>query len=161
MNRGWWRWSGVVILLELCMVATTRAAEPTREPLLRLETGMHTAPITRLATDREGRWAVTASNDKTARVWEVASGRLLQVWRPPQGEGHEGKLFAAALSPDGTTMALGGWTQFNDGQDALAPDGQTIYLVDRASGRGGLGTGGDACFCHGSLLTGRPIAPKR
>jgi len=86
---------------------------------------MHTAPITRLTTDREGRWVVTASEDKTARVWEVASGRFLQVWRPPQGDGHEGKLFAAALSPDGTTMALGGWTD----------EVNSLYLVDRASGR--------------------------
>ena len=125
MNRGWLRWYGVAILLGLCLVAPTRAAEPPTEPLLRLETGMHTAAIWRLATDREGRWAVTVSDDKTARVWEVASGRFLQVWRPPQGDGHEGKLFAAALSPDGTTMALGGWTD----------EVNSLYLVDRASGR--------------------------
>ena len=43
---------------------------PTR-PLPRLETGMHTAQISRIATDSAGRWAVTASDDKTARVWEV------------------------------------------------------------------------------------------
>lgn len=135
MNRGWLRWNGVAILLGLCLVAQTRAAEHPTEPLLRLETGMHTAPIKRLATDREGRWVVTASHDKTARVWEVASGRLLRVWRPPQGDGDEGKLYAVALSPDGTTMALGGWTQFHDGQNTLAPDGHSIYLVDRESGR--------------------------
>ncbi|GAB1722833.1 MAG: hypothetical protein NTNFB01_17290 [Nitrospira sp.] len=135
MNRGWWRWSGIAILLGLCLVALTRAAEPPTEPLLRLETGMHTAPIKRIATDREGRWVVTASEDKTARVWEVASGRLVQVWRPPQGDGNEGKLYAVAMTPDGTTMALGGWTQFHDGQNTLAPDGFSIYLVDRESGR--------------------------
>ena len=135
MNRDGLRWSAVAILLGLCLVAQTRAAEPPIEPLLRFETGMHTAAIWRIATDREGRWAVTVSEDKTARVWEVASGRLLQVWRPPQGDGDEGKLYAAALSPDGTTMALGGWTKFNDGQNTVVPDGFSIYLVDRASGR--------------------------
>ena len=135
MNRGWLRWYGVAILLGLCLVVPARAAEPPTEPLLRLETGMHTAPIKRLATDKEGRWAVTVSHDKTARVWEVASGRLLHVWRPPQGKGNEGKLYAVALSPDGTTMALGGWTQFNDGRVDLALDGYSIYFVDRASGR--------------------------
>ncbi|MBS0178802.1 MAG: caspase family protein [Nitrospira sp.] len=135
MNRGWLGWSGVAILLGLCLVIPTHAAEPPTEPLLRFETGMHTAMINRIATDREGRWAVTVSDDKTARVWEVASGRLLHVWRPPQGDGDEGKLFAAALSPDGTTMALGGWTQFNDGQNTVAPDGFSIYLVDRERGR--------------------------
>src|SRR5262245_30102962 len=77
------------------------AAEPTTRPLPRLETGMHTASIARIATDAAGRWAVTASDDKTARVWEVASGRQLSVLRPPQDVGNEGRLDAVALSPDG------------------------------------------------------------
>lgn len=31
--------------------------------------------IRRIATDASGRYAVTASDDKTARVWEVATGK--------------------------------------------------------------------------------------
>ena len=73
------------------------AAEPTTEPLLRLETGMHTAIIKRVATDAQGRWAVTASEDKTARVWELASGRQVLALRPPQDTGNEGKLYAVAM----------------------------------------------------------------
>lgn len=104
------------------------AADPTPQPLPRLETGMHTAPIRRIATDAAGRWAVTASDDKTARVWEVASGRQVAVLRPPQDVGDEGKLYAVALSPDGAVVAVGGWTGWGwDGQTA-------IYLFDRASG---------------------------
>lgn len=108
---------------------TERRVEPTTEPLLRLETGMHTAMIRRIATDQDGRWAVTASIDKTARVWEVASGRLVQVLRPPQDQGNEGKLYAVALSPDGATVALGGYTGWDWDRSA------SIYLFDRASGR--------------------------
>jgi WD40 repeat protein len=48
---------------------------------------MHTAPIRRIATDAAGRLAVTASDDKTARVWDVASGRLLQTLRIPVDQG--------------------------------------------------------------------------
>ena len=105
------------------------AADPTPQPLARLETGMHTAMIRRIATDAAGRWAVTAADDnKTARVWEVASGRQVAVRRPPQDVGTEGTLYAVALSPDGAVAAVGGWT----GGDW---DGQTaIYLFDRASG---------------------------
>src|SRR5262249_41926477 len=96
--------SGAILLAALpCL-----AAEPTTRPLPRLETGMHTARINRIATDAAGRWAVTASEDKTARVWEVASGRQLVVLRPPQDVGDEGKLYAVALSPDGAVVAAGG-----------------------------------------------------
>jgi type IV secretory pathway VirB2 component (pilin) len=43
-------------------------SEPSREPVLRIETGMHTAAITRIGVDRAGRFLVTASIDKTVRV---------------------------------------------------------------------------------------------
>jgi hypothetical protein len=65
--------SGAILLVALQCIA----AEPTTRPLPGLETGMHTAIIRRIATDAAGRWAVTVSDDKTARVWEVASGRQL------------------------------------------------------------------------------------
>lgn len=111
------------------------AAEPTTAPLPRLESGMHTAIINRIATDAAGRWAVTVSEDKTARVWEVASGRLAGVLRPPQDRGDEGKLYAVAMSPDGGAVAVGGWTQFNAGRSETAADGNAVYLFDRAGGR--------------------------
>lgn len=111
------------------------AQDPTTAPLPRLESGMHTALISRIATDAAGRWAVTASEDKTARVWEIASGRLAGVLRPPQDRGREGLLSAVAMSPDGGTVAVGGWTQFNAGRETIAADGFDIYLFDRASGR--------------------------
>ena len=106
-----------------------QGATATQEPLARLETGMHTAVITRVATDSAGRWAVTASQDRTARVWEVASGRLAGVLRPPQDDDNEGKLFAVAMSPDGQLVAVAGRTQLG------SSTGQTIYLFDRASAR--------------------------
>src|SRR5436305_1632937 len=106
---------------------TTKTAPPA-EPILRIETDMHTAVINRIGIDRENRYLVTASDDKTARVWELSSGRLLRVLRLPIGDGNEGKLYAVALSPDGHTVAVGGWT---------SPDGfnTNIYIFDRESGR--------------------------
>jgi len=102
---------------------------PISEPLLRLETGMHTAPITSIAADAAGRFAVTASDDKTARVWDLATGRPLRVLRPPQDEGSEGKLYAVALSPDGARVAVGGYTGWDWDHEG------SIYLFDWASGR--------------------------
>jgi WD40 repeat protein len=42
------------------------------------------------------------------RVWSLDDGRLLRTLRVPTGAGNVGKLFAVALSPDGSTVAAGG-----------------------------------------------------
>ena len=52
---------------------------PSGKPFLRLDTGGHTAPIYRIAVDAAGQYLVTGSFDKTARVWRVADGALLQT----------------------------------------------------------------------------------
>src|SRR5687768_1915652 len=75
-------------------LATPRQDGPTREPILRLETGMHTARINDIALDPAGRFLVTASDDKTARIWELPSGNLLRVLRVPVGAGNEGLLYS-------------------------------------------------------------------
>jgi WD40 repeat protein len=107
----------------------THAGEPPTEPVLRIDPGEHTAMINRIASDPAGRYLVTASSDKTAKVWDLRDGRLLNTLRIPVGLGGEGQLYAVALSPDGQTVALGGWT-------GLDYDGSaSIFLLDRASGR--------------------------
>jgi WD40 repeat protein len=104
-------------------------SQPSAQPILRIETGMHTATIRRINVDAAGRYLVTGSNDKTVRVWELATGRLLRTLRPPIGEGNEGKVGVVAISPDGRLIAAAGWT-------GIEWDGQVcIYLFDRESGR--------------------------
>jgi hypothetical protein len=112
-----------------------QASEPPAAPILRIDPGEHTTTIRRISGDAAGRWLVTAGDDKAARVWDLAGGRLLTTLRPAIGTGNEGKLNAVAMSPDGQIVALGGWTQFNEGSNEIAADGNTIYLFDRASGR--------------------------
>ncbi len=124
-----------MLLVWLCGIsATTRSQTPTqsdgllREPVLRIETGMHTAAITEISIDAANRFLVTASFDKTVRLWELPSGRLLRVFRVPIGEGSDGKLYAVAISPDGGTIAVGGFTA------SAKEGGSNIYLFDRATG---------------------------
>ena len=116
-------------------LAVTMAAVPVRAqtdnspsgPMLRINAPGHTAPIRGIATDAAERFAVTASDDKTVRVWSLPDGKLQRVICLPSGTGDFGKAYAVALSPDGSTIAVGGWT---------TPPGfnGNIYLFDRASG---------------------------
>lgn len=106
--------------------AGAQAGDPPAKPLLRVEAGGHTDGVTAVGVDAAGRFAVTASTDKTARVWELATGRLLRVLRPPIDAGYGGALLAVAISPDGRTVAAGGWTRER---------AHSIYFFDRESGR--------------------------
>lgn len=108
---------------------TTFAGEPSQEPLLAIEAGMHTALIGASSVTNDGSLLLTLSSDKTARLWELPSGRLLRVMRPPVGKGDEGKLGAGALSSDRALAAIGGSTGFEWDRSAC------VYLFDTTNGR--------------------------
>ncbi len=104
-----------------------QAPELSSKPFLHIETGMHGSLMRQIAVDVSEHLLITASEDKTVRLWNLANGNLLKVLRPPQGEGNEGKLYAVAISPDGGTVATGGWT-------GSPNERESIYLFDTASG---------------------------
>jgi tetratricopeptide (TPR) repeat protein len=99
--------------------------------------------VTAVAFSPDGKTALTGSEDGTARLWDVATGR-------PVGEPmrHEGKVEAAAFSPDGRTALtaahdarlwdvatcrpLGAAMHHDNGVSAAAfsPDGKTILTSD-------------------------------
>ena len=102
----------LVFLMLFSLHNFTIASEPPADPILRIETGMHTATIRKISIDAENRYLVTGSDDKTIRVWELSRGRLLKTIRPPIGEGDEGKIYSVAISPDAKTIAAGGSTGY-------------------------------------------------
>ena len=79
------------------------------EPILRLDPGMHTASIRRLAVTADGRVLATGSEDKTVRLWSLPEDRLIRTLRPPIGAGSNGKVYAVAIDPAGRWVATGGW----------------------------------------------------
>lgn len=124
-------------LLSLALPATAQSVpagggQPPTAPLLRVEPGMHVNLVRGVAVDAAGTWAVTVSDDKTARVWAVASGAAGPVLRVPiaeAGQSAEGQLQAVAITPDGRLVAVGGrsgrsWAGSNQ-----------VYVFERASGR--------------------------
>jgi WD40 repeat protein len=98
--------------LLFAVVATPPAmAQLYDRPILVVDPGVHTAAIRAVDVNAAERLAVTASDDKTVRVWSLTDGKLLQTIRMPTGLGNIGRIFAVAMSPDGNLIAAGGWTR--------------------------------------------------
>ena len=105
------------------------ALAQTQEQILRMEMGMHSAWINNIGIDAQNQFIVTGSMDKTVRLWELSTGKLVKIFRPPIGEGPTGMIFAVAVSPDGKTIACGGMTK------SESETSYSIYLFDRESGK--------------------------
>ncbi len=101
-------------------------------PILQIDTGGHKAIIKDIFFTNDGRFLISASKDKTVRVWDVKTGETMRIIRGHIGEGQEGKIYAAALSPDNRLLALGCWmgptTNYN------RSDVATIRLIDFRTG---------------------------
>jgi WD40 repeat protein len=93
-----------------------------------LNTGGHLAKVEALAFTPDGKKLVSASADKTVRIWDMETGKAVRVIRGQAGAGEDGRIFAIALSPDGRSLAVGG--RFPGGGE----DSGAIRLYDFASG---------------------------
>ena len=92
----------------ILFAAAVRAEDAADRPALVLQSGGHTAEIVKILFTPDGKQVVTVGKDRTARLWDRASGECAAVFRlPVVGEGG-GYLRAGALycSPDETTKTL-------------------------------------------------------
>ena len=111
------------LLLALETRGTAPGAKTSPQPraadaeYLRVVLRGHADAVVSAQFSRDGRTALTCSWDKTARLWEVASGRELRTLR-----GHGDRVVSAQFSPDGT-MAL------------TASDDRTARLWDVVRGK--------------------------
>jgi len=92
------------------MTVSNNTREPSRKAMLRLNTEMHFGKVKGVSSDTKGRFVLTCSYDKTAKLWDAQDGTLQKTLRIPAEEGHDGKLYACAISPDGKIAAVGGYT---------------------------------------------------
>lgn len=131
----------VAVFGVLCALSVTLAqaaslhAAPSATPTIRVDTTMHTALVRRIAYDASRERLVSASDDKTVRIWSLHNGRLERTLRVPIDKEHEGQLFALAVSPDGSQIAVGGWTCWDWDQAACvyifsSDEGALIHRID-------------------------------
>ncbi|MDX2287594.1 MAG: caspase family protein [Hyphomicrobiaceae bacterium] len=115
------------LVAALAHLAAGSALAQDAAPVLETAPTGHRGAIWDIAYSRDGRMLVSASDDKTARVWDTATGQTRLVIRGEAGAVDHGKLYAAAVSADGGTVALAG------NLSAAKPYGD-IRLVDLATG---------------------------
>ncbi|MCD6507412.1 caspase family protein [Candidatus Poribacteria bacterium] len=85
------------------------------EPILVIDSKGHVERVWDLIFTGSGDRLISAGEDKVVRIWDVRSGELARTLRGQIGPGPEGKICAAALSPDGSLLAVGGFFDKPDG----------------------------------------------
>jgi WD40 repeat protein len=109
-------------LIAFFIVSTTKnyAQENHAIPKLVLPIG-HTSFINQLVFSPDGTKIASAGADHTAKIWDVASGKLLIDFN---GFGSHNRVFSVAFSPDGTLLATA------SGADILLWDASTGIIRD-------------------------------
>ncbi len=98
-----------------------------------LDTGGHQGKIVSLAFTRDGKYLLSASEDKLVRVWDWQEGKTIRNIRGEAGLGTHGLIYNAALSPGDRWLAVSGSMAPGYGQIDKDDIGD-IRLYDFASG---------------------------
>jgi WD40 repeat protein len=119
----------VVLAVGWLLLTVVAAPQAAAAVWLQIDARTHSGPIMRLAVDAARDLVVTASDDKTARVWSLASGDPVAVLRPAVGAAQIGRLFGAAIHPTRDLVAVAGTTA------ELSASGHSIWLFEVSTGR--------------------------
>lgn len=92
----------IIFFISLLAYTGTAFAQSESEPELRVQIG-HNGNINYVTFSSDRKLVLSASSDRTLKLWETATGRLVRTL-----EGHDAQVTAAAFSSDGITAVSGG-----------------------------------------------------
>lgn len=68
--------------------------------------------ITTFSIDSNNKHIAVAFNRKFIKYFDIETGKLIKTFEPPTSKENECNIYSVAFSPDGKTIAAGGWTGF-------------------------------------------------
>ncbi len=106
-----------------------------QEPMIVFERGIHQARVSAVSYSKDGTEIVTASWDKTIRIWDAESGRMKRVIRVPAWKGSEGQIFTMEVSPDKKFIIAAGFSLgIRDQSQSEDYIGDYVLLLDYQTG---------------------------
>ncbi len=78
-------------------------------PQIVIDSKGHSARISNLHYTSDGTQIVSISEDKTIKVWDVETGKMVRKFESQIGNGFEGMFYSSAISPDGKLLAVAGY----------------------------------------------------
>jgi WD40 repeat protein len=109
------------ILLLFSLMLTSLAAQ---NPELVLQVG-HMGDVNTISFSPGGNYILTASEDKTAKIWDVKSGKLFRTLN-----GHSRRVFSAMFSPDGKSVGT-----ISEDKTAKIWDVETGQIINSIEGK--------------------------
>ncbi|HND77554.1 MAG TPA: hypothetical protein PLN79_09695, partial [bacterium] len=109
--------------------------ELSEPPVLTFESGLHLDRVNAVRYSPDGKEIVTASWDKTIRIWDAWTGQLLRSLRVPGYAGTEGQIFTMDISPDKKYILIAG-SSVGQRYNTLTANyiGDYVLMLDYVSG---------------------------